>query len=343
MEGLSKSEESAGDFGTPEQQIPPKGLPGVDWETCMTMNDTWGYVSHDNNWKSTEALLRNLVDIASKGGNFLLNVGPTSEGLIPQPSVERLAAMGEWIKVNGESIYGTTASPFGIVPWGRCTAKPGKVYLHIFDWPTNGKIEVVGLENKVKKAYLLADKKQAGLAVSQDEDNIVISVPEKAPDAIDTVVVLEIKGKAEVVPQGLLKQAKDGTVILKSSNATVHGDTARYESGGGKDNIGFWTDPQDYVTWDFKVTTTGSFNVEITFACERGNDGSDYTVIIAEQELSGTVRETGSWTEFVSEKIGTVKIGKAGVYTLTVKPKTMPRGAVMNLKSITLVPIKETK
>jgi len=343
MEGLSKDEESAGDFGTPEQQVPPKGLPGVDWETCMTMNDTWGYVSYDNNWKSTEALLRNLVDIASKGGNFLLNVGPTSEGLIPQPSVERLAAMGEWMKANGESIYGTTASPFGMVPWGRCTAKPGKVYLHIFNWPTTGKLEVTGLINKVEKAYLLADNKQAGLAVSQDEDNIVISVPEKAPDTIDTVVVLEIKGKPEVVPQGLLKQAKDGTVILKASNATVHGDTARYESGGGKDNIGFWTDPQDYVTWDFKVTTTGRFNVEITFACSPGSGGSEYSVSVAEQELIGTVRETGSWTEFVSEKLGTVKISKAGVYTLTVKPKTMPRGAVMNLKSITLVPIKETK
>jgi len=340
MEGLSKGEEYAGDFGTPEQEIPPKGLPGVDWETCMTMNDTWGYKSYDDNWKLTEVLLRNLVDIASKGGNFLLNVGPTSDGLIPQPSVERLAAMGEWMKVNGESIYETTASPFGSVPWGRCTAKPGKLYLHIFDWPANGKLEIRGLINKVEKAYLLADKK-AGQVVSQDEDNIVINLPEKAPDAIDTVVVLEIKGEPEIVPQGLLKQAKDGSVILKSSNATVHGDTARYESGGGRDNIGFWTNSQDFVTWDFKVNTPGSFNVEITFACSPGNGGSEYSVSIAEQELGGTIRETGSWTDFVSEKLGTVKISKAGVYTLAVKPKTMPRGAVMNLKSITLIPVKE--
>jgi alpha-L-fucosidase len=211
MEGLSKGKEYVGDFGTPEQQIPPRGLPGVDWETCMTMNDTWGYKSDDNNWKSNEVLIHNLADIASKGGNFLLNVGPTSEGLIPQPSIERLAAMGEWMKVNGESIYGTTASPFGKVPWGRCTAKPGKLYLHIFDWPTNGNLEVAGLKNKVKKAYLLANKKQTGLAVSRnDKKNIVISVPEKALDSIDTVVVLEIKGKPEVVPQGPLKQAKNG-------------------------------------------------------------------------------------------------------------------------------------
>ncbi len=196
MEGLNKDDqEYAGDFGTPEQQIPATGLPGVDWESCMTMNDTWGYKSYDHNWKSTEDLLHKLADIASKGGNFLLNVGPTAEGLIPGASVERLKAMGEWMKVNSESIYGTTASPLGKVPWGRCTAKPDKLYLHVFDWPTNGKLEVSGLRNKVNKAYLLADKKRAKLPVRrEDEDKIIVSVPSETPNPINTVVVLEIKG-----------------------------------------------------------------------------------------------------------------------------------------------------
>ncbi len=194
MEGLSKSQEYAGDFGTPEQQIPPTGLPGVDWETCMTMNDTWGYSSYDQNWKSAEDLIRKLADIASKGGNFLLNVGPTSEGLIPQASVERLAAMGQWMKVNSESIYGTTASPLGSFPWGRCTAKPGRLYLHVFDWPKDGRLEMPGLKNKVGKVYLLADEERRSLPVNRlDENRLAVSVPEKAPDAIDTVVVLEIE------------------------------------------------------------------------------------------------------------------------------------------------------
>ena len=96
MEGLSKTDRTyAGDFGTPEQQIPATGLPGVDWESCMTMNDTWGFKSYDENWKSSETLVRNLIDIASKGGNYLLNVGPTAEGEIPAPSVERLAASAD--------------------------------------------------------------------------------------------------------------------------------------------------------------------------------------------------------------------------------------------------------
>ena len=195
MEGLNKADqEYAGDFGTPEQQIPATGLSGVDWESCMTMNDTWGYKSYDDNWKSSKVLIQNLTDIASKGGNFLLNVGPTAEGVIPDASVERLTAIGQWMKVNRESIYGTSASPLGKLPWGRCTAKPGKLYLHVFDWPTNLRLEVPGLKNQVNKAYLLSDKKRTKLSVRRElKDKIAIRIPREAPDAVNTVVVLEIK------------------------------------------------------------------------------------------------------------------------------------------------------
>lgn len=107
MAGMNRTDrEYAGDFGTPEQEILP-GASTLDWESCMTMNDSWGYKRADDNWKSTETLIHNLVDIAAKGGNYLLNVGPTAEGLIPQPSVDRLAEMGAWMRVNGEALYGS--------------------------------------------------------------------------------------------------------------------------------------------------------------------------------------------------------------------------------------------
>ena len=111
-----------GDFTTPEQHVPPTGL-DYDWEVCMTMNTSWGYKWYDNNWKSAQTLIQMLVDIASKGGNLLLNVGPTAEGLIPDSSIVRLEQIGAWMKQNGESVYGTKASPFFKLPWGRCTQK----------------------------------------------------------------------------------------------------------------------------------------------------------------------------------------------------------------------------
>jgi alpha-L-fucosidase len=199
-----------GDTETPEQHIPAQGYPGRDWETCMTINGTWGYKRDDTHWKSTETLIRNLCDIASKGGNYLLNVGPTSEGLIPQPEVERLQAVGQWTKVNGEAVYGAGATPFGaeagkfsetekdkkgnpqfIASWEwRATTKPGKIYAHIFKWPAQGKFQLAGLQSKVTKAYLLADHQK--LKFEQSGSGVSIALPEKAPDAIASVLCVEI-------------------------------------------------------------------------------------------------------------------------------------------------------
>jgi alpha-L-fucosidase len=335
MAGLTAKGDFAGDFGTPEQEIPATGLPGVDWESCMTMNDTWGFKADDHHWKSAETLVRNLIDIASKGGNYLLNVGPTAEGLIPEPSVQRLARMGQWMKVHGESIYGTSASPFKRLAWGRATQKPGKIYLHVFDWP-KGPLVVPGLKNPVTKAFLLADKDRA-LEVSTSDDGVAIQLPEQAPDKIASVVVLEIAGKPEVVNPSLA-QAADGSITLPAAEAVVHGQTARYESGHGKDNIGFWTNPKDQVSWEFAVKKPGKFQVLVTYACEPGAGGSTFSIVVGDQKLSGKVEETGSWTQFVEKRLGELRLPGAGRFTLTVTPETMPRGAVMNLKAVTLRP-----
>ena len=195
MQGLSKGQEIVGDYGTPEQEIPASGLPGVDWESCMTMNDHWGYNKHDQHWKSSTEMLRMLIDIVSKGGNYLLNVGPTSEGLIPAPSVERLQEMGRWMKQNGASIYGATPGPWPKAPaWGRVTQKPGKLYLHVFAWPKTGKLVVPELPGKkIAAAYLLADADRTPLAVVAGENRLEIALPAEAPDPVATVVVLETR------------------------------------------------------------------------------------------------------------------------------------------------------
>jgi len=204
MEGMTKSPDYAGDFGTPEQLIPPVGLPGVDWETCMTMNDTWGYKMDDKNWKSSVTLTRMLIDAASKGGNFLLNVGPQPDGMIPEASVVRLREIGQWMAINGESIYGTQASPFtNGLSWGVATQRllPGggtRYYLHVYQWPDNGKLTVPHLPSPVRRAYLLADPKKSTLQLETHKTATIFAVPRVVPESAATVVVVETADKSEI-------------------------------------------------------------------------------------------------------------------------------------------------
>lgn len=189
MDGMNIAGNFAGDFGTPEKEIPATGV-SVDWESCLTINNTWGFKASDHNWKSTETLIHNLIDIVSKGGNLLLNVGPTSEGVIPAPSVDRLMDMGAWISENGESIYGAKASPYNRPDWGRYTSKPGILYAHVFDWPEDGHL-LLNENIHVKRASLLTDPEKE-LKIETGPLAPFIVLPELAPDSIASVIKLEL-------------------------------------------------------------------------------------------------------------------------------------------------------
>lgn len=182
------------DYTTPEQKIPAHGLTNA-FEVCMTLNKHWGYNKNDNNWKEPKVVIQNLVDIASKGGNYLLNVGPTSDGIFPPDAVRILGDVGKWMKVNGDSIYGTTRSPLATTPaWGRVTRKGSSLYLHVFDWPSDGKLTLGGdIDAKVKRASLLANGKKLAITQSSPHE-IQIALPTAAPDALDSVIVLTCSG-----------------------------------------------------------------------------------------------------------------------------------------------------
>ena len=203
----------AGDYRSMGDNRIPNEVVKEDWEVPATINDTWGYKSYDHNWKTPEDIVFKLVDIVSKGGNYLLNVGPTAEGVVPQPSQDNLRAVGRWLKVNGESIYGAGPSPFGPefgkpnpdtskkdargnrlfdakTEW-RCTTKPGKVFIHVFRW-TPGSFELPAVGGKVGKAYLLSDPARKPLTVQQEKSKVIVTLPQEVPDKMDSVFVLEV-------------------------------------------------------------------------------------------------------------------------------------------------------
>jgi alpha-L-fucosidase len=190
-----------GDTKTPEQKIPTQAeLDGQDWETCMTMNSSWGYKSWDDKWKSTETLIRNLVDIASKGGNYLLNIGPKEDGTIPQESIERLKEIGAWMKVNSEAIYASKGSPLAPLPWGRVTrkedAKTTTLYFSVFDWPKDGRLLVPGVTNEVISAKLLGGGKASA---TLSPEGLLLQLPQEAPNPVASVIRVSFRGKFENV------------------------------------------------------------------------------------------------------------------------------------------------
>ena len=333
-----------GDTDTPEQHIPDTGIPGRDWETCMTMNHTWGYKSYDHDWKSVETLVRNLIDIVSKGGNYLLNVGPTALGEIPPASVERLKGIGRWMKVNGEAIYATQASPFRRPSWGRCTRKPldgGKktrLFLHVFHWPGDGRLPVP-VKNPVLACRLLMDPSRTFETEGGGADGVVVRLTGEAPDPIASVVVLDVEGAPEVIVPSI-HPAGDGTFLLPASEAEIHnpkGAAARYESGGVKNNIGFWTDPRAWVEWRCTAKEPGAY--EVTLVTAAPVPGARFSVTLGEARLEVEVPRTGGYDTYQDVPAGRVTLGKEGIFTVSVRPVKEGWHPV-NLRAVKLAPVR---
>jgi len=320
-----------GDTETPEQTIPPTGFKGRDFEVCMTMNDTWGYKQHDHNWKPAADLIRKLVDVASKGGNFLLNVGPDALGRIPPPSVERLRAMGRWTRANGEAIYGTAASPFAKLPWGRCTRKPGTLYLHVFNWPQDGRLVVPGLKSAVRSARLLAGG--APLRVESQGHDKLLHLPAVAPDPVASVIHVELDDPLEV-DNRLPSPAADGTIHLPLWMADIHnhgyGAEARLGEEAGAPAIVDWTDARTYLAWSFEAAAPGGYEIVATLAPTKS--GAQLRLQIGQETVTATLPTSSS-----PVVLGRLSIATPGAHELNLRPVRAGWHTII-LRSITLRP-----
>jgi alpha-L-fucosidase len=297
----------------------------------MTMNDTWGYKSYDDNWKSPETLIRHLIDITSKGGNLLLNVGPTSLGEIPAPSIDRLQAMGTWLDRNGEAIYATTASPFRRLDWGRATQKPGKLYLHVFDWPTDG-ILVVPMSSGAQRASLLTDPDTA-LKFTASPDGRRIRVPSHAPDAVASVIVLEGVGQVVALPPPPLRQAGATLFKLPVDDAELRGPHLRVQ-GNTVLNLGEWRGTDDEARWDVEFDRTGTYEIVLLRDVENAAAGAGFVIAVGDAFATGTTAGTAG--DYRERTAGTIEVTRLGRTTVSLRPTSVTGGEFMKLREFSL-------
>ena len=334
-------QEFLGDYQSmADNGMPPGGIEEY-WETPMTLNKTWGFSKFDTLWKSPETVITRLVEIVSRGGNFLLNIGPEGNGEIPDATVNIFKKAGSWVNNNAEAIYGTTANPFGELPWGYCTVKDNRLYLFVRDWPKNNMLILPGLKNNVTSAYLLKDK-STGLSVKREEEQISIKLPPEAPDDPLSVLVLELDGTPIAAPPVVIQDEK-GSVELNYLTVKTSGKTlTRFNRKGGF-HISKWTGPGDAAEWLIKIDKPGKFRVNITYAANKEWEGKQYEISAGNSLVRQSVVHTGDWYNYHEFPAGYLEIPETGEIRLTIRPEVQSDTYLMYLKSIRLDPVQDIK
>ncbi len=301
-----------GDTMTPEQHIPPRGFPGQMFEVCMTMNDTWGYKVNDKNWKSSQRLIQMLSDISSKGGNLLLNIGPRADGSIPQETIDRLEAIARWMDVNSQAIHATEASPFPRrLPWGCVTQKAAQnggttLYVHVWNWPADGKILLPTLKELPTSGVLL--KGGATVTAERSADGIVLQLPGSATDPDVSVARLEFPGPLTITQEPYNSPAADGSLTLPALDADPHGAVGgniRVEGNGAGAYLTDWKQ-QDYrVEYHLKTGKVAKWNITAEIAA---TEPTKLNLRVGKATHTIDIPATGNGTTWKTIPLGTIEL-----------------------------------
>ncbi|MGB7161443.1 MAG: alpha-L-fucosidase [Tepidisphaeraceae bacterium] len=313
-----------------------------DWEAIPTTNESYGYHRADQSHKPVAHFIEIIAKTAARGGNLMLNVGPRGDGTIDEKDVAILQGIGEWMRVNGDSIHGTMRTPLPVQAWGESTLKPfdgaqgrgDTLYLHVFDWPSDGKLVVGGLTSNVKHAYLLSDSARTALKIERKGDlDLSIAVPTNAPDAVDSVVVLQCDGDVICDDRRLLLSSRPNA--LRAFDGQLNGSTIKF--GQGKRENAFveqWTRADDAVAWPVRVTVPTDFDVSVTYDADPTSAGGTFDVKLANQTIRASVQPG----QEVAQPLGKVHL-TPGSLTIAVTPARIAGAELMRLRTITLTPV----
>ena len=334
----SYNQDLVGDY----QEMNDQGMPvgGIEeaWETPQTLNTTWGFSKFDQEWKPPAVVIHLLVETVSKGGNYLLNVGPRPDGTMPPAAVAILHRVGAWMQQNGESIYGTTASPLPEYPWGRTTVKGDKVYLHVFNWPVDNLLRVSHLGNNAVKSAHLVIRPAESLVIRRNDGVVLVALPPRIPDLNDTVVVLQMAGPLKVDPP-LVTAGSDIPFHLDYMNGVTAGKAIKRFNRKGSFFISKWTGPEDSVTWHLLVSQAGSYKVQLKYAARSEWQGGKYSLTIGSQTLSGTVEPTGEDFDYRTIDLGKITLAQAGPISVRLQPADTYEHDLMQFQSLYLNPV----
>jgi alpha-L-fucosidase len=331
-----------GHFDTPEQRI-PANRPGRPWETCMTTNESWGFNLHDHDWKPPALLIRQLGEVVSQGGNYLLNIGPRADGTIPRESLDALREIGAWMRANGDAIRGASAGPFPHrLPWGFATRRGLTILLLIDCWPPDGLLRVPLLDRPISAELL--GRADWPLVAQPAGPAFELRLPPTAPDAALSVIALQFTAEPRVgdVPPRprppIVPQPADGAVTLRAADAEIIGDHLALTSGA-EPTLGCWTSLDSHPLWRVGLHRGGSFRVALRYAVPRHRQGTLAEIMVGDNVLPFVVDGTGGWGEFRLADAGEVTLQSCAELPVRVLPRNIPVGAVMNLESVVLTPV----
>lgn len=337
--GLSMEEDSDIDFKTLGDNQLGTNKENFPWQSPATVAHSWGYFAGEEEWKSTTSLLHSLIGNVSLNGNLMLNIGPRANGEVPYEIIQRLKALGEWLEVNGESVYGSGA--FDLAKdqheWGKLTCRilpdgRTRLYLHLFNWPLNGNLPLTGVRSEPERAYLLADPEQKELGLTHSEVFTRIELPGQRADPYVPVVVLEYENYPESV-NGLVAQSVYGAYSLNPYNGILLEGNNFVEPPSRRGSVPAHIKVSKKSTyfWRIYVDSTQVLNADLSYSFQEEKSRGRLSIRSNAGNLSSAFERTGLYVgepnsdwhieSFNSHRLGKLTFPAPGYYNITLEIK----------------------